>query len=93
MAPTFSGSSQTRVYSGGGQVGVEVYHPKDLDMLHAVFAAPCLSTFCRLDELIQWVKALKADGTKEPWTTELEQIAKEYGFATCPSGQAVARTR
>jgi hypothetical protein len=26
-------------------------HPKDLDMLHAIFAAPCLTTFCRLDEL------------------------------------------
>jgi hypothetical protein len=22
-----------------------------LDMLHAIFAAPCLTTFCRLDEL------------------------------------------
>jgi transposase len=26
-------------------------HPKDLDMLHAIFAASCLTTFCRLDEL------------------------------------------
>jgi transposase len=26
-------------------------HPKDLDMLHAIFAAPCRTTFCRLDEL------------------------------------------
>lgn len=41
-------------------MGVEVYqdgsssyiaHPKDLDMLRAMFAAPCLTTFCRLDEL------------------------------------------
>jgi hypothetical protein len=36
---------------GCWRVGVEVYHPKDLDILHAIFAAPCLTTFCRLDEL------------------------------------------
>jgi hypothetical protein len=40
-------------------VGVEVFqdggsythYPKDLDMLHATFGAPDLTTFCRLDEL------------------------------------------
>ena len=26
-------------------------HPKDLDVLHATFAAPDLTLFCRLDEL------------------------------------------
>jgi hypothetical protein len=38
---------------------VEVYYPKDLDMLHTIFAAPCLTTFCRLDEL-----GLKAVGQR-----------------------------
>lgn len=27
------------------------HYPKDLDVLHATFASPCLTTFCRLDEL------------------------------------------
>lgn len=44
---------------GGGRIGVEVprvwkflnYHLEDLDVLNATFAAPCLTTFCRLDAL------------------------------------------